>query len=190
MRGGTSIRAINKGLEMTGFTKMEKIKLTLNINNKACDVMVMPNDTLLEVLRDQLDLTGSKESCDEGVCGSCTVHMDGKPVRSCLTLALEAQGRSIRTVEGLANGDELSPLQSSFINHGAVQCGFCTPGMLMSADALLQVNPHPDEKAIRKALAGNICRCTGYAKIVEAVAHTGKPEARCPDCHSGCHAKD
>lgn len=175
---------------MTGFTKMEKIKLTLNINNKTCDVMVMPNDTLLEVLRDQMDLTGSKESCDEGVCGSCTVHMDGKPVRSCLTLALEAQGRSIRTVEGLANGDELSPLQSSFINHGAVQCGFCTSGMLMSADALLQTNPHPDEKAIRKALAGNICRCTGYAKIVEAVAHAGNPEAHCPDCHSGCHTKD
>lgn len=166
---------------------MEKIKLTLNINNKACDVMVLPNDTLLEVLRDQLDLTGSKESCSEGVCGSCTIHMDGKPVRSCLTLALEAEGCQIKTVEGLADGDELSDLQESFINHGAVQCGFCTPGMLMSADALLKGNPNPDEKTIRTALAGNICRCTGYAKIVEAVAHAGTPQGHCPDCNPGCH---
>ena len=161
---------------------MEKIQITLNINDKPCEVMVCPNDTLLEVLRDALDLTGSKESCGEGVCGSCTVHMDGKPVRSCLTLAMEAQGTQIKTVEGLANGDDLSDLQQSFIDHGAVQCGFCTPGMLMSADALLTENPQPDEKTIRKALAGNICRCTGYAKIVEAVAHAGNPQDHCPDC--------
>jgi len=161
---------------------MEKIKITLNINNKPCEVMVYPNDTLLEVLRDELDLTGSKESCGEGVCGSCTIHMDGKPVRACLTLALEAQGTSIKTVEGLADGDNLSDLQQSFIDHGAVQCGFCTPGMLMSADALLNDNPRPDEKTIRKALAGNICRCTGYAKIVEAVAHAANPQGHCPDC--------
>jgi len=161
---------------------MEKIRITLNINNKPFEVMVYPNDTLLEVLRDDLDLTGSKESCDEGICGSCTVHMDGKPVRSCLTLATEAQGTKIKTVEGLANGDDLSDLQQSFINHGAVQCGFCTPGMLMSADALLTDHPDPDEKTIRKALAGNICRCTGYAKIVEAVAHANRPQDHCPDC--------
>ncbi len=161
---------------------MEKIQITLDINNKPCEVMVYPNDTLLEVLRDELDLTGSKESCGEGVCGSCTVHMDGKPVRSCLTLAMEAQGTRIKTVEGLANGDDLSDLQQSFIDHGAVQCGFCTPGMLMSADALLNENPKPDEKTIRKALAGNICRCTGYAKIVEAVAHADNPQEHCPDC--------
>ena len=161
---------------------MEKVQIILNINNKPCEVMVYPNDTLLEVLRDELDLTGSKESCGEGVCGSCTVHMDGKPVRSCLTLAMEAQGTKIKTVEGLANGDDLSDLQQSFIDHGAVQCGFCTPGMLMSADALLNENPKPDEKTIRKALAGNICRCTGYAKIVEAVAHAGNPQDHCPDC--------
>lgn len=161
---------------------MEKIQITLNINDKPCEVMIYPNDTLLEVLRDELDLTGSKESCGEGVCGSCTVHMDGKPVRSCLTLAMEAQGTKIKTVEGLANGDDLSDLQQSFIDHGAVQCGFCTPGMLMSADALLNENPKPDEKTIRKALAGNICRCTGYAKIVEAVAHAGNPQEYCPDC--------
>ena len=161
---------------------MKKIQITLNINDHPCEVMVYPNDTLLEVLRDDLDLTGSKESCGEGVCGSCTVHLDGKPVRSCLTLAMEAQGVKITTVEGLANGDELSDLQQSFINHGAVQCGFCTPGMLMSADALLSENPDPNEKTIRRALAGNICRCTGYTKIVEAVAHTNHSRDRCPDC--------
>jgi aerobic carbon-monoxide dehydrogenase small subunit len=163
---------------------MEKIQITLTINDKSCEVMVYENDTLLEVLRDKLDLTGSKQSCGEGACGSCTVHMDGKPVRSCLTLAMEAQGVKITTVEGLANGDELSDLQQSFIDHGAVQCGFCTPGMLMSADALLKENPRPDEKTVRKALAGNICRCTGYAKIVEAVAHAGNPKDHCPDCKS------
>jgi carbon-monoxide dehydrogenase small subunit len=164
---------------------MEKIDLTLNINHKVFDVRISPNDTLLEVLRDHLDLTGSKESCGEGVCGSCTVQLDGKPVRSCLTLALEAEGATIRTVEGLADGDTLSPLQESFVNHGAVQCGFCTPGMLMTADALLKENPDPDEDTIRKALSGNICRCTGYAKIVEAVAHAAHPQDQCPDCASG-----
>ncbi len=164
---------------------MEKIQIFLNINNKPCEVMIYSNDTLLEVLRDQLDLTGSKESCGEGVCGSCTVHMDGNPVRSCLTLAMEAVGTKITTVEGLANDEQLSDLQQSFIDHGAVQCGFCTPGMLMSADALLKENSRPDEKTIRKALAGNICRCTGYAKIVAAVAHAGNPQDHCPDCKPG-----
>ncbi len=161
---------------------MEKIQITLNINGRDHKVMVKPNDTLLDVLRNELDMTGAKESCGEGVCGSCTVQMDSKPVRSCLTLALEAQGTSIRTVEGLAQNGELSELQQSFIGHGAVQCGFCTPGMLMSADALLNENPAPDEKAIRRALAGNICRCTGYAKIVKAVAHASRPDTACPDC--------
>lgn len=164
---------------------MEKIQIFLNINNKPCEIMTYPNDTLLEVLRDALDLTGSKESCGEGVCGSCTVHMDGNPVRSCLTLAMEAVGTKITTVEGLANGDELSDLQQSFVDHGAVQCGFCTPGMLMSADALLKENSRPDEKTIRKALSGNICRCTGYAKIIEAVAHAGNPQDHCHDCKPG-----
>lgn len=161
---------------------MEKIEITLRINETPYQVRVLPNDTLLEVLRDKLDLTGSKEGCDEGVCGSCTVHMDGKPVRSCLTLALEAQDTQIKTVEGLAQGDTLSTLQQSFIDHGAVQCGFCTPGMLMSADALLATTPSPDERTIRQGLAGNICRCTGYAKIVTAVAHAGNPQDHCPDC--------
>lgn len=163
---------------------MEKIQIRLTINEKPCEIMIDPNDTLLEVLRDKLDLTGSKESCGEGVCGSCTVHMDGNPVRSCLTLAMEAENSYITTVEGLAHGEELSDLQQSFVDHGAVQCGFCTPGMLMSADALLKKNPQPDEHTIRKALSGNICRCTGYAKIVEAVAHAGNPQDHCPDCKS------
>jgi carbon-monoxide dehydrogenase small subunit len=163
---------------------MEKLQITLNINGKDQELLVQTNDTLLEVLRDELDLTGSKESCSEGICGSCTIQMDGKPVRSCLTLAMEAQGTKIKTVEGLATGDELSDLQQSFIDHGAVQCGMCTPGMLMSADALLNETQNPDESTIRKALSGNICRCTGYSKIVEAVAHAGNPEKSCPDCQT------
>lgn len=161
---------------------MEKIKITLNINSKPHDVMAAPNDTLLEILRDQLDLTGSKESCGEGVCGSCTVQMDGRPVRSCLTLAMEAIGTQIKTVEGLADGEKLSDLQQSFIDHGAVQCGFCTPGMLISADAFLTENPAPDRESIKRALSGNICRCTGYSKIVTAVEHAAKPDSSCPDC--------
>ncbi len=161
---------------------MEKLKITLDINDKPQEVEISSNDTLLEVLRDQLDLTGSKESCGEGACGSCTIHMDGKPVRSCLTLALEAEGTKIKTVEGLADGDQLTDLQQSFIDHGAVQCGFCTSGMLMSADALLKDNPKPDKAQIKKGLSGNICRCTGYTKIIEAVAHAGNPQKDCPDC--------
>jgi len=163
---------------------MEKIQVTLNINGRDHKIMIQPNDTLLDVLRNELDMTGAKESCGEGICGSCTVQMDSRPVRSCLTLALEAAGTRIRTVEGLAEKDALSDLQQSFIDHGAVQCGFCTPGMLMSADALLNENPDPDEKTIRRALAGNICRCTGYAKIVKAVAHASRPDAACPDCRA------
>ena len=166
---------------------MEKIEINMEVNGKQQVIQVAPNDTLLEVLREELDLTGSKESCGEGACGSCTVQMDGKPVRSCLTLALEADGCRIKTVEGLAEGEQLSDLQESFINHGAVQCGFCTPGMLMAADALLAENPSPDRAQVKKAIAGNVCRCTGYAKIIDAVAHTGTPQKDCPDClgHKG-----
>jgi carbon-monoxide dehydrogenase small subunit len=168
---------------------MKKKEITLDINGREQTISVAANDTLLEVLRDQLDLTGSKESCGEGVCGSCTVHLDGKPVRSCLTLALEAEGSKIKTVEGLADGDRLSDLQQSFIDHGAVQCGFCTPGMLMSAGALLAQNPNPDKDEIKQALAGNICRCTGYTKIIQAVAHAGQPREDCPDCRSHRQSK-
>lgn len=159
---------------------MQTIEITLTVNGKQQTLAVSPNDTLLEVVRDHLDLTGSKEGCGEGVCGSCTLLLDGHPVRACLTLALEADGCRVTTVEGLADGDNLSPLQQSFIDHGAVQCGFCTPGMLMSATALLTGNPSPDRKAVRNALAGNICRCTGYVQILDSVAAAGKQMADQP----------
>ncbi len=163
---------------------MQTIDITLTVNDQQQTLPVKSNDTLLEVIRDYLDLTGSKEGCGEGVCGSCTVLLDGHPVRACLTLALEADGCAVTTVEGLADEDTLSPLQQSFIDHGAVQCGFCTPGMLISAKALLDENPSPDRQKLRQALSGNICRCTGYAKIVDAVAHAARPESGCPDCHT------
>ena len=149
---------------------MEKIDLDFTVNGEAVSLAVFPNRTLLEILREDIGLTGAKEGCGEGACGACTVLLDGKPVRGCLTLAMEAAGCEITTVEGLASGETLDPLQEAFIEHGSVQCGFCTPGMLMSAKGLLLDDPRPDEKKIRKALSGNICRCTGYAKIVEAVA--------------------
>ncbi len=151
---------------------MKKVPLILNVNDEEYELYIPSHLTLLEALREELGLTGAKEGCGEGACGSCTVLMDGKPVRSCLTLALEASGTRITTVEGLASDGELDPLQQAFIDHGSVQCGFCTSGMLMSAKALLQEEPHPDEPKIRRAISGNICRCTGYTKIVDAIAHT------------------
>ena len=149
---------------------MKKLEISLTVNGEEYDLYVPPNRTLLEVLREDLELTGTKESCGEGVCGSCTVLCDGLPIRSCLTLAVEAKGSEISTVEGLHMADgQLDPLQQSFIEHGAVQCGFCTPGILMSARAFLNQNPNPSEIHIRRAISGNICRCTGYTKIVEAI---------------------
>jgi carbon-monoxide dehydrogenase small subunit len=146
------------------------IPISLKVNKEAYDLYVPPNRTLLEVLREDLELTGTKESCGEGVCGSCTVLCDGLPIRSCLTLAAEVQGTEILTVEGLRMADgQLDPLQQSFIARGAVQCGFCTPGILMSARAFLNQNPNPSEIYIRRAISGNICRCTGYTKIVDAI---------------------
>ncbi len=153
---------------------MEKVNLELTINGEALAFAILPNRTLLELLREEAGLTGAKEGCGEGACGSCTVLLDGQPVRACLTLAVEAAGCAITTVEGLAEGETLDPLQEAFIEHGGVQCGFCTPGMLMSAKGLLLEDPQPDEKKIRRALSGNICRCTGYAKIVEAVTDASK----------------
>lgn len=153
---------------------MEKVNLELTVNGEALAFLIFPNRTLLEVLREEAGLTGAKEGCSEGVCGACTVLLDGKPVRACLTLAVEAEGSVITTVEGLAAGETLDPLQEAFIEHGSVQCGFCTPGMLMSAKGLLLEDPQPDETEIRRALSGNICRCTGYTKIVEAVADATK----------------
>jgi len=150
-------------------TEMKKIALTLSVNNETYDVVSYPNRTLLEVLRDDLHLTGTKESCGEGVCGSCTVLVNGAPVRSCLTLAVAVQGKEITTIEGLSVGEKLHPVQEAFVNHHAIQCGFCSPGMILTAYALLTENPNPSEKEIRRAISGNVCRCTGYAKIIEAV---------------------
>ncbi len=146
-----------------------KQSLELKVNGKLHSLMVDPNRTLLEVLREDLGLTGAKEACDKGTCGSCTVLLDGKPVASCLVLAIETQRKDILTIEGLAANGELHPLQEAFISHGAVQCGFCTPGMILSAKALLDGNPKPREENVRKAIAGNLCRCTGYVKIVDAI---------------------
>jgi carbon-monoxide dehydrogenase small subunit len=149
--------------------EMKKTAITLNVNNETYDMVAYPNRTLLEVLRDDLHLTGTKESCGQGVCGSCTVLVNGAPVRSCLTLAVAVQGKEITTIEGLSVGEKLHPVQEAFVNHHAIQCGFCSPGMILTAYALLAENPNPTEKEIRRAISGNVCRCTGYAKIVEAV---------------------
>lgn len=148
--------------------------IKLKVNGELYEVAIHQHRTLAEVLREELDLIGTKEACNQGDCGSCTVIMDGKTVSSCLTLAVEAEGREIRTVEGIADGEELSPIQQAFIDHGAIQCGFCTPGMVMSATALLEENPNPTEDEVRMGIAGNICRCTGYTKIVEAVLATAQ----------------
>jgi carbon-monoxide dehydrogenase small subunit len=149
--------------------RMEKNKITLQVNGEAYELLTFPHRTLLEVLRDDLHLTGTKQSCSEGACGTCTTLLDGLPVRSCLLLAVEAQGREITTIEGLSSDGKLHPVQEAFVEHYAIQCGFCTPGMILTAKALLDKNPHPTEEEIRRAISGNICRCTGYAKIVEAI---------------------
>lgn len=147
-----------------------KRNVILSINHKDYELTLEPNETLLEVLRDRLGLTGTKTGCNTGDCGACTVLMDGNPVNSCLVLAVRAEGRHISTVEGLANGESLHPLQAAFLDKGAVQCGFCTPGMLMTAKGLLDKNSKPSTGEIREALSGNLCRCTGYVKIIEAVS--------------------
>jgi len=149
--------------------KMTTQILTMKLNGEEVTVQVKPSALLVEVLRDQLELTGTKIACGEGECGACTVLLDGEPVNSCLVPALKAQGREVMTVEGLAPFGELHPLQKAFVEHGAVQCGYCTPGMLMSAKAFLDRNPNPTEEEVRLAISGNLCRCTGYAKIVEAI---------------------
>jgi aerobic-type carbon monoxide dehydrogenase small subunit (CoxS/CutS family) len=142
---------------------------TLNVNGTSFALELEAGRTLLSVLRGELGLTGSKEGCDDSECGACMVLIDGQPVNSCSFLALQADGRAVTTVEGLASGSELHPLQRAFLQHGGVQCGFCTPGMLISATALLKANPDPTEDEIRVGLSGNLCRCTGYVGIVAAV---------------------
>ena len=146
-----------------------KQQIALNVNGESYDISIEPNRTLVDVLRDELGLTGTKKGCDLGNCGCCGVLIDGKPVVSCLTLAIEAQGKDILTIEGLADGENLHPIQRAFIEHDGLQCGFCTPGMIITAKALLDENPNPAENEIREALAGNLCRCTGYDKIVESI---------------------
>jgi aerobic carbon-monoxide dehydrogenase small subunit len=143
--------------------------IRLNVNGEEHEVFTESHKTLLEVLREDLGLTGTKRGCDLGTCGACTVLMDGKPRLSCLTLAVHAQGKSITTIEGLARDGELHPLQKSFVEKGAIQCGFCTPGMILTAKAFLDEHPHPSEGEVKKAISGNLCRCTGYVKIVEAI---------------------
>ena len=148
---------------------MEPISITVEVNGSAQRLKVMPYHTLAVVIREQLGLLGTKISCGEGECGACTVILDGKAVNSCMVLAVEVDGCSILTIEGLAKNGELHPIQTAFIEEGAVQCGFCTPGMVMSTKALLDENPEPEEEQIREALAGNLCRCTGYHRIINAV---------------------
>ncbi len=152
---------------------MKKL-ITFTVNEMGYEVAVAPNKTLTQVLRDDLDLLGTKEGCGVGDCGACTVIMDGKPVNSCLVLAVQADGSTIKTIEGVARGDSLHPVQETFVEMGAIQCGFCTPGMVLSATSLLEKNPHPTEHEVREALSGNLCRCTGYQKIVEAVQEASR----------------
>ena len=146
-----------------------KVAATLTVNGFSYPVEVEPSASLLAAVRDAIGLTGAKEGCDDSECGACMMLLDGKPVNSCSYLALQAEGSEITTVEGLSNGGDLSPLQAAFLRHGGVQCGFCTPGMLISATALLAESPDPSEDDVRIALSGNLCRCTGYDGIVKAV---------------------
>ena len=152
-----------------------KQEIELRVNGELFKTQIEPRRTLLEVLRENLGLTGTKESCNKGDCGACTVLVDGKPVLSCLTLAIEIQGKDILTVEGLAGEDGvLHPIQQAFVDHGALQCGFCAPGMIMSAKALLDRNPKPTEEEIKEGISGNLCRCTGYITIIEAIDAAAK----------------
>jgi len=143
--------------------------LRLTINSEAYELLVEPYWSLLDLLRDDLHLTGTKRGCDEGDCGACTVLLQGKTVTSCMVLALHAKDKDVITVEGLARGGKLHPVQEAFVTHGGVQCGYCTPGLIMSAVGLLLENPHPTEEDVRFGIGGNLCRCTGYAKVVQAI---------------------
>jgi len=148
---------------------MAKNRVTAKVNGDSVEFLCETGQTLLEVLRDELHLTGTKEGCGTGDCGACSVTVDGRLTCSCLMLGVEAEGKSIQTIEGMATGEKLHPLQQKFLEHAALQCGVCTPGMLVAAKSLLERNPNPTEEEVRYGLAGNLCRCTGYHKIVEAV---------------------
>lgn len=151
--------------------------MTLTVNGVTHEVAIEPRQSLLQVLREELHLTGTKEGCSEGECGACTVILDGQTVDSCLIFGLEADGREVLTIEGLSSGEQLHPLQAAFAEYGGVQCGFCTPGMLLAAKALLDSNPQPSEADIRRGISGNLCRCTGYVKIVEAIQAAARSAA-------------
>ena len=153
---------------------MKQEEILLKINGINYHLSIEPRRTLVEVLRENLGLTGTKKSCNEGDCGACTVLMDGRPVASCLVLAMDAQGKEILTIEGLSEGEKLHPIQEAFLKHGGIQCGFCTPGMVMSAKALLDENPGPTTSEVRKAISGNLCRCTGYQHIVDSIMAASK----------------
>jgi aerobic-type carbon monoxide dehydrogenase small subunit (CoxS/CutS family) len=149
--------------------EVERVVLTLDVNREKAELLVPVHKTLLEVLREDMRLTGTKHGCELGECGTCTVLIDGKPQLSCLVLPVQVEGRAITTIEGMADGSQLHPLQQAFAELGAAQCGYCTPGILLSAQSLLVENPHPSREEVREALAGNLCRCTGYTKILQAV---------------------
>lgn len=153
---------------------MEKIKVNMFVNGKPVSVHIKPYARLLDVIREELGLTGTKEGCGIGECGACTVIVDGKSVNSCLTLAASMEGKHITTIEGLMENDKLHPIQQAFIDHHALQCGFCTPGLILSAKALLDNNPNPTREEIKIGISGNLCRCTGYEQIIEAVEDVSK----------------
>jgi carbon-monoxide dehydrogenase small subunit len=149
---------------------MKTLRIQFKINGKSHTLNVAPHRTLLDIIREDLKLTGTKQGCGQGECGSCTVIMGGKTINSCLVPAVEADGQEITTIEGLADGETLHPIQQAFVDHAGMQCGFCTPGMIMSAKVLLEENNHPNETEIREGIEGNFCRCTGYTKIIESIA--------------------
>jgi carbon-monoxide dehydrogenase small subunit len=151
-----------------------KKRVLLRVNGEDHEVLIKSNRTLIEVLRQDLHLTGAKEACGMGACGACTVLVNGKPVHSCITLAEEVEGKEVETIEGLAQGGKLHPLQQAFMDYHAFQCGFCTPGMIMAAKALLNRNLRPTEQEVKSAISGNLCRCTGYGNIVEAILSTAR----------------
>ena len=157
--------------EMAKIERRRNVQLRFSVNGEETEVSFAPYKTLLEVLREDLGLTGTKHGCELGECGACAVLLDGVPLLACLKLALECEGRSVETIEGLARGTELHPLQAAFADHGGSQCGYCTPGMIMTAKALLEHEPNPSRERIREATSGNLCRCTGYNQIVEAIEH-------------------
>ena len=150
--------------------------IKLDVNGDQVEILTDPHRTLLEVLREDLGLTGTKRGCDLGVCGACAVLLNGRPWLSCLTLAIDAQGKEIQTIEGLSHNGNLHPLQRASVEKGAIQCGFCTPGMILTAKAFLDEHPHPSEEEVKRAISGNLCRCTGYVKIVEAILTAAESE--------------